>query len=221
MTGASASVVVAGAGGLGREIADAVVLHSKSGGIVFAGFVDDGATEPIDGLGDVLGPITPETLATHGFQVILGIGDPETRLRLAQRLGEATEYATVIHPTASVSPLASVGHGVFVGPFAYVGPHARVDDHSVLNIYSSVGHDAVVERGAVLSPYATLNGHAVIGTGVLLGSSAVVSVGVQVGAWSRVATAGAVMADCEPGSLVAGNPAKSRVLFRPPTIDVQ
>lgn len=206
------TVVVAGAGGLGREIAGTVDAASRNGGPIFAGFLDDGAA-----VGRLLrGPCQPGSLGV-GESLIIGVGDPGVRFSLAARfLG--TTFATTIHPSAVVSSDVTLGVGVFVGPFAYLGPGAVVGDHVVLNVHTAVGHDAAIGDWSVVSPYATLNGGASVGAGVLLGTSAVVSIGVQVGRWSKVSAGSVVTRDVGEGHLVAGIPARGRQMFPIPSI---
>ena len=206
------TVVIAGAGGLGREIADSVEAAAAAGGPTLRGFLDDGAAS---GDWSHLGRCDPASV-TDDDRLIIGVGDPVVRHRLAETMGTGIGYHTVIHPTAVVSPRAELGAGVFVAPFAYVGPGARIGDHAVLNIYAGVGHDAVVGRCAVLSPYATLNGHAEVGEGCFLGTGAIVTVAVTIGAWSKVGAGAVAMRDAPGGSLLIGTPAKGRTMFKPP-----
>lgn len=200
-------IVIAGAGGLGKEVADTAMACS----LAVRGYLDDGTPAP--GM-ERLGPCAIEAIPA-GDELIVAVGDPITRFHLTKRLAKA-RFASLVHPTAVVSRSATIGIGVFVGPFAYVGPDAIVDDHSLINVYAAVGHDAHLHTGAVLSPYANLNGGASAGVGAFLGTGAVVTVGVQLGAWSKVAANSTVMRDTEPGMLLAGSPAKGRRMFRQP-----
>lgn len=200
-------IVIAGAGGLAKEIAEAVTATVGE----VAGYLDDAEQPPGS---DHLGTCDLVNVPRH-LSVITGFGDPSTRYRVATRL-EGARFTTVIHPTAIVSPSADVGAGAYIGAFAYVGPDSVVGDHAVINVRATVGHDAVVGRCAVLSPHANLNGAAEVGEGTFLGTAAAVSVGVTVGAWSKVAAGSVVMRDADSGMLLAGSPATGRTMFRRP-----
>jgi sugar O-acyltransferase (sialic acid O-acetyltransferase NeuD family) len=201
-------IVIAGAGGLAKEIAEAILATVGP----VAGYLDDAELPP-----DVnhLGSCDTANVPRH-LSVITGFGDPATRYRVAKRL-EGVRFTTVIHPTATVSPTACIGAGVYVGAYAYVGPDAEIGDHAVINVRATVGHDASVGRCAVLSPHANLNGAAAVGEGTFLGTAAAVSVGIEVGPWSKVAAAAVVMRNAPGGMLLAGSPATGRTMFRRPS----
>ena len=206
------NVAVIGTGGLGREIIDCLDLLGDR--FRLAGVLDDDA-DASSGF-DYLGPIASENIPC-GVAVIIGVGDAAARYHIVDRLGAGVSYQSIVHPYSSLSPNATIGAGVFVSPFTYVGTGASISDHVVLNVHSAVGHDATVDRFSMLSPYATLNGDAHVGEGCFLGTAAVVGVGVRIGAWSRIAAGTVADKACEVGSLVGGNPSKSRVMFRSPT----
>lgn len=207
-------VVVAGAGGYGREMADALAVLEARGEQSFGGFIDDDQETYADHP-DYLGPIEAASVP-DGCDVIISVGDPVVRLRLADRLTGDVSFATVLHPTAVISPSAAIGEGTFVAPFGYVGPAAVVGKHAAINIYAAVAHDATLGDFAVLSPYASLNGHAVVGRGCFMGTGAAVTIGLEIGEWSKVSMGAAVTRSMEACSLASGVPAKSRVMFKPP-----
>lgn len=205
-------VVVIGAGGLGREVRDAIdAVERDSGMLRFRGYLDDSSD-----LADVLGStdLVPHFDISTGF--LVAVGDPGLRKELVNRIG-ARRFVSVIHSTAVVSASASVAAGTFIAPFAYVGAGARVGGHSIVNVHAQVGHDARVGEFASLSPLATLSGGSEVGIGCFLGTAALLDVGVTVGEWSKVSAGAWVTKDVVPGSLVAGNPAVSRRMFRLPS----
>jgi sugar O-acyltransferase (sialic acid O-acetyltransferase NeuD family) len=207
------SLLVIGAGALGREVAE---YANATGFWRVEGFIDDGLEAgSFVGRHRVVGPVARTSLRFDAF-VVCAVGDPRIRQSLLRRMELKVDLlAVIIHPSAVVSPSAIVGPGGIVGPFAFVGPNATLGRNCVLNTYASAGHDAVVGDHAVLSPYAALNGHAILGEGVFLGTRATVLPRITVGPGSKIAAGAVVAADLPPSSLAAGNPAKSRVLFQP------
>jgi acetyltransferase EpsM len=201
-------IVIAGAGGLAKEIAEVIDLTVSP----VAGYLDDAEVPPeLNHLGSCdLTNVPPHR------SVIIGFGDPATRYRVAKRL-DGARFTSVIHPTAVISPTATVGEGVFIAAYAYVGADAVIGDHAVVNVRATIGHDAQVGSFAVLSPHANLNGAASVGEGTFLGTGAAVSVGVEVGPWSKVAAAAVVMRNAPGGMLLAGSPATGRTMFREPS----
>jgi len=208
------AIVIAGAGGFAKE----VFQYSCDLGTpdwAVRGFIARGRLSPeLEGVAPMLGDI-PEFRPEQEDELLIAIGDGRARLKIAETLKTVgVRWRTLIHPLAYVASTAEIGPGCIIAPFAFVGPHAKLDAHVVLNTYASVGHDSVVGHGATLSPYACINGSARLAEGVFMGSHALVAPGVHVEAISKVAAGSVVARDAPRGSLLIGNPAKGRVMFR-------
>ena len=208
-------LIVVTAGGFGRE----VEAYARDAGFEVAGFLHDTDRYPgsLDGLGledRVLGPV--EGYEPRDDEVLaIGLGDIAPRLATAEALlARGARLATVVHPTAWVADTAILEPGVVIAPFAFVGPHARVGELSVLNTYASVGHDSVVGRCCVLAPYAVTNGRVTLQDEVFLATHATVTPRRTVGRRSVVSAGSVVLRDVPARSLAAGNPARSREMFR-------
>ena len=207
-------LVVFGAGGFGRE----VHAYALDAGLPVVGFVDDvvGVRAGTERQPPVLGGLADVEDVTR-YEWVVALGDAGSREQVSRRLRDrGATLATVVHPTAYVARSAEVGPGCVLAPFAMVGAHATVGADVALNTYASVGHDAVVGDHCVFSPYSTVNGNVTLEPVVFLGSGAIVTPGRRVGRWSKVSVGAVVTRDVEPGSLVAGNPAKGRVMFAVP-----
>ena len=211
MTNKFSSIAVIGAGGLGREIRDAIEACVGRGGPGFAGFLDDTAVGD-----DVIGDVRSAAALAPKTGVIIAIGEPAVRYSVANRLSATSNWTTVVHPSAVVSTRATVAEGSFVAPLSYVGAGAVVGSHAVINVHSQVGHDASTGAFVTLSPMCALNGGAVVGDGCFLGTAATVGVAVHLGRWSKVAAGARVTSSTGEGHLLTGNPATGRAMFRPP-----
>lgn len=212
-----ADIVIVGGGGFGLEVVTYLVdLIARDPGIRLRGVVDDGRPRledfpvPLPHLGGI-DDYRPE----EQDKLVIAIGDAAARWSVARRFERARFYR-IVHPTAYVAPSATVERGAIVCPLAFVGPRARVGAHSALNVQSSLGHDASLGVGSVLSPGAKVNGGASVGDGCFLGTLATVSPGASIGDFSKVAAGSVFSGEAEPGSMIAGSPARSRVMFRPP-----
>jgi sugar O-acyltransferase (sialic acid O-acetyltransferase NeuD family) len=204
-------LAIFGAGGFGRE----VYAYAVDAGLPVAGFVDD-TPDPLSGYDlptTVLGALSSiGDVASYDF--VVALGDAGNREKVYRRLRERrATFVSVVHPTAYVASSAMVGEGCVVAPFAMVGAHATVGANVALNTYASVGHDSVIGDHCVFSPYSAVNGNVTLGAAVFLGSAAIVTPGRHVGRASKISVGAAVTRDVEAGSLVAGNPAKGRVMF--------
>jgi len=205
--------IIVGAGGFGREVLQ--YLKDIHGHDPVRGFLDDRATEvePASLEQQVLGTI--DSYRPHADdQLVLAIGNPGLRLRIARTLSErGARFASVVHPLAYVASSANLGTGCIIAPYATVGANARLADHVVLTFYSSVAHDAVVGEATALSPHSVANGGATLGVAAFLGTAAIVNPGRNVGEFARVAAGSVVYRDVPARSLAAGNPARSRPLL--------
>ncbi len=213
----TAPLVVAVAGGFGRELA----AYARDSGFRVTAFLHDLEAHPgsLDGVelgAEIRGPA--ETYApADGELLAIGLGEPAARRELADTLCAAgARLATVVHPTAWVAPTARIGAGVVIAPFAFVGPGAQIGELSVLNTYASVGHDGVIGRACVLSPYAVTGGWATLEDEVFLATHAVVTPRRTVGAGSAVSAGSVAFRDVAPRSLATGNPARARALYVTP-----
>jgi len=164
-----------------------------------------------------LAVLDPGTEPPSEVRVLIAIGNAEVRRKVWGELCErGVRFATLVHPTSLVAPNASLGEGSIVCPFAFVSNLASVGNNVALNTYASVGHDSVVGDHTVISPYACLNGGVTLGAACFLGSGCIVTPQNKIGAFSKI-SAGAVVFNAAPsGSLLMGNPAKGRQMFRVP-----
>ncbi|GAA2025094.1 acetyltransferase [Catenulispora yoronensis] len=215
--GAAVPIAVAGAGGFGRETADAI-RALPPGAAAFAGFLDDGT--PSERLAPlVLGPIA----AIHdrpGLALVVCVGNPRdyfARARIVARLGlPEHRYATVVHPLAYVSQTSTVGAGSVLLAGAVLTADAVVGRHVAVMPQAVVTHDAVVEDYATLASGVRLGGATRVGEGAYLGAGALVREGVRIGAWSQVGMGSVVLRDVPDGEVWVGNPArKLREVIRP------
>ena len=208
-------VLVIGAGGFGLEVAQ-YSLDAATFGWPFriTGFLDDGiptGTEVVPGL-EVVGGTDAASLKHRNL--LIAIGDSDIRSNISKRVRECGgQLVTLVHPTAYIAPTAKIGSGSLICPFATVSARAVVESNCVLNNYACVGHEAHLGDGSVLSPYSAILGRGRVGRSCFLGTCAAVGPGVSIGASSKLAAGSIALRDAAAGSMIVGNPAKSRVLF--------
>lgn len=204
-----------GCGGHGRELAAVVsAVNERSPTWNLLGFVDDDPEHPerAERLGlPVLGPV--DRLLDHPCEYAIGIGTPEVRRRLVERLDAAgLRAATVVHPSASVGPDVHLAEGVVVYQSCVLTTNVVIGRHSHLNVGCAVQHDSRVGEFVQLSPGVLVNGDCEIGDDAFLGTGAIVTRGCTVGPRSRVGAGAVVLADVPAGRTVVGVPAAPRPL---------
>jgi sugar O-acyltransferase (sialic acid O-acetyltransferase NeuD family) len=200
----SPSIVVYGAGGHGKVVADTLLSSGKAGLI---GFIDDN----LDGQDEiVLGlPVLGDSVRLRSLfmerqiSVALGIGCNHSRKKIAgqcRRLG--ISLINAIHPNAVLSPSVQLGSGIVIMAGAVLNADAVIGDGVIINTGAIVEHDVRVGEFAHLSPNSTLAGKAQVGHLAQIGMGAVILPGVAVGSNSIVG-AGSVVVRNVPDQVVA------------------
>ncbi len=173
-------LMIVGAGGHGRSVAEAVLAAGK---YKLAGFVDDAASS-LQHVWDL--PVFGATADLASYReyadaAIVALGNNCLREDLHQRLYAAGfELATVVHPTAIVSPRAVVGAGSAIMAGAIVGTEAQLGAGVIVNCGAVVDHHCRVEDFGHLGVNASMAGGTVLGRGAWMQAASVLGYGVKV-----------------------------------------
>ena len=207
-------LLIVGAGGFGREAAEAVrAVNAERPTWELRGFLDDDPSlegRELDGL-PVLGP--PAALERHGdASLVVSVGNPDNyvaRKRIVERLGvPPSRYATIVHPAAVVPPSARLGAGTVILATAVATTGVWVGAHVVVMPGVVLTHDCRVGDYATLGAGARLAGGARIEEGAYVGSGALVREHRAIGAWALVGMGAVVTRDVPAGEVWAGVPAR-------------
>jgi acetyltransferase EpsM len=211
----SRRLVIAGTGGTSVDIFDALLAQRAAGDASFEPFcfLDDNPSrigQMLQGL-PVKGPLeSAREMADCVF--ISGIGSPGNfwrRDEFVRRLGVAPDrFATIVHPTASVSSMAVVGSGTAILQHVAISANARIGSHVVILPSAVVSHDCTVGDYACIAGGVCLSGNVSVDEFCYLGSNCAVIGGRRIHAKSLVGMGAVVLDDVESNSIVVGNPAK-------------
>jgi sugar O-acyltransferase (sialic acid O-acetyltransferase NeuD family) len=224
VTAQERDLVVVGAGGFGRETVEAVrALTACGAGWRLLGYLDDDpalAGSIVDGT-PVLGGITELKNLPEAF-VVVCTGRPDnyvSRPSLVRALDlPAERYATIVHPTASVSTSSQVGRGSVLLAHAALTAAVSVGSHVAVMPHVTLTHDDVVGDFATLASGARLGGSVRIGCGAYVGAGALVREGRAIGSWALVGMGAVVTTDVPAAQVWAGVPAR---YLRPALCDGQ
>lgn len=192
-------VIVIGAGGHGKVIADIV----RSCGDTVLGFLDDSPNSPESVCGiPVLGK-TENYVNYPDARFVIAIGSSAIRKKVAERLKSVLWY-TAIHPSAVISPMETdIGEGTVVMAGAVINPCTVIGKHCIINTCASVDHDNQIGDYAHISVGATLAGTVTVGSNVWVGAGAVISNNVTVCDGCMIGAGTVVVRDIEePGTYV-------------------
>lgn len=177
----------------------------------FIGFVDD--TPEKRGIDPNGYPVLDrDAFARFPDARVLAIpGSPTSyryRKETIQGLGIAKErFASVIHPTASVSPLASIGCNVLIMAGVVITSNAIIGSHTCILPNTVIHHDVVVGDWALIGSNVTIAGNTVVEENCYIGSGSSVINGLLVGSGALIGLGSNVINNVAADTRIAGNPA--------------
>ncbi len=198
------ALLIFGAGGHGRVVADAARAEGATGLLASDRNPTLCVGELLPGIAlhQIDAPLPAQAAALH-----VAIGHNTARERESRALG-MQRLRTVCHPAGSVSPFAQLGVGCFVAAQAVVAPGAQLGVGVIVNHAAVVDHDCRIGDFTHIAPGAVLGGEVRIGPGVLIGAGAVVLPGRSVAAGAVVGAGAVVRNNIDSSGTWVGVPAR-------------
>jgi sugar O-acyltransferase (sialic acid O-acetyltransferase NeuD family) len=207
------SLVIIGAGGLGKEIAWSYGRSmGQSGEFNLVGYCDDnpalvGQTQlglPVLSLEALL-----KDPHTDGMHFICAIGNNAVRKTLVDRcLSSQWQPLSIIDPSVILGLETQIGVGTYLAPGCIISNQTVLKDHIIVNLHASVGHDCRVEMFAQLCPGARISGNCIIETGAFLGTNAALAPGRHMGHNSILGGGSFCAVDIPDSTTALGTPAR-------------
>lgn len=134
-------LIILGAGGYGRTVADVAV---QTGAYNKTLFLDDNSKAE-----DVIGKCADfSAYADENTIFYPAFGNNEGRVEWMKRLTEnGCRVATIVHPTAYVSPTVRISDGNAILPYAIVNTGCELKIGCIVNCGAIVDHGCVLEEG--------------------------------------------------------------------------
>lgn len=154
-------LVIAGAGGHAKVVADAV---KKQGLYHLAGFLDDKipiGTDVIFGV-KVIGTLGAKELEAFADFFIVAIGNNKTRSAIYSELIKKIKPATVVHPASVIAENVNIGPGCVLLAGSVIGNDVTLGANSIVNALALVDHDSTIgihshiAQGAIVGSLVTL-----------------------------------------------------------------
>lgn len=208
---------IVGISGLGREVAN-YVLDIPSYRI--AGFVD----QDIDTLPASISirekeyPVYRESVfleLAKAFEtrpaVVLGLGFPEVRKKVAEKYRDYCCFPNIIHPSVILCDTSNKwGEGNIFAPNCVFTTSVCIGDFNYFNLAVTVGHNTVVGDFNVFNPGVAVSGNVVIGNTNLFGVHSCIRQGIRIGSNNILGMGGVLLKDMSDWQTWVGVPAKAK-----------
>ena len=209
-------VAILGTGGNSVDILDTLRdLNDTAGGDRYecVCFLDDNRArwgERLAGV-EIRGPLG---LAGEldGCWFVNGVGSPANFWKKPEIIGRTgvplERFATIVHPTASVSRTARLGPGTVIFQNVTITSNVSVGAHVIILPSAVVSHDDVIGAYTCITGGVCISGATRVGEACYLGTNCTIIGGIEIGARSLVGMGSVVLKSVPPDSVVVGNPAR-------------
>lgn len=139
-------VVIVGAGGHAREVAEVLRQSRPEEELTLLGFVVDEPhlhSESVNGL-PVLGDWSWfGGTDRRNLAIICAVGSPKIRKQLVERaMALGLSFARAVSLSAHVSPDAKIGDGVMMLASSVASTDCVIGEHAIVNVGATLSHDA-------------------------------------------------------------------------------
>ena len=200
------NLVIIGASGHGKVIADIAMKMKKWESIFFLDDVKTGSS--VLGL-SVIGNISSASLYIDDSEFIIALGNNLTRKLLQMKLeSEGAKFAVLIHPAAILGTDVSICSGSVIMAGVVINSSTTVGKGCIINTACSLDHDNVIEDFVHISPGTHLAGTVKVCEETWIGIGSTISNNVTVCGGCIVGAGSVIIRDIsEPGTYI-GVPAR-------------
>ncbi len=142
------------------------------------------------------------------YRVVVAISNPQFRKLVVSQLPKATEYISLIHPTAVLSEWVEIGAGSIITAGCILTCNIKLGAHTQLNLLTTVGHDCHLGDYFTTAPSANISGNCNIGEAVYFGTGASVKQGVTICAHVTIGMGGVVLSHITRSGTYVGVPVR-------------
>lgn len=202
-----------GTGGFGREVLACLTdmyatTDYKTEEIAVFMVADEYYTEP-----KVMGltVIKESDFSPELYEVVVAIGDPQTRKKVVEKLPKETKYTSIVHPSAVISKWVEVGEGSIITAGTIITCNIRIGRHAHLNLHTTIGHDCIIGDYFTTAPAANISGNCIFEECVYFGTNSSARQGVKICSNVTIGMGGVVVKSIEESGIYIGNPLRKLV----------
>jgi acetyltransferase EpsM len=141
-------------------------------------------------------------------EIVCAIVTTRRRAFIEHMRGRGYRFASLIHPSSSVSKRSRIRDGCILNAGVVVASNADIGEYTVVNRGALIGHDNRIGKCCTVGPGANIAGNVEIGDGTFVGQGAVIRERVKIGPDAVIAAGAVVLQDVRANDMVAGVPAR-------------
>ncbi|TSC59242.1 MAG: Sugar O-acyltransferase, sialic acid O-acetyltransferase NeuD family [Candidatus Peregrinibacteria bacterium Greene0416_19] len=209
-------LVIIGSGAQSIDILETVhAINERQPTYALTGFLDDDVSlrgKEIFGL-PILGPIADGASLPSDTFFVSGIGLLSLLARrpaIIARTGVSPDrFATIIHPSATVSRWCSVGKGSVILQHATVTAQASIGDQVMILAGGIISHHVSIGDYCILAGGSCVSGRVTVGPRTYIGTNASIRESLTIGSDCIIGMGAVVLEHVPDGRTVVGNPART------------
>lgn len=199
-------LVIIGAGGHGKVIADIAFKMNRWQKIVF---LDDNEIIKASMGVEIIGKSSDAFRYIKDYDIFVGIGNNEIREKVQYKLeAEGASIPVLIHPNAIIGEEVELGTGTVVMAGSVINCCTRIGKGIIINTGATVDHDNFIEDYVHISPGVHTAGTVKIGKSTWLGIGSVVSNNVNITSGCKIGAGAVVVSDITESGTYIGIPAR-------------
>ena len=199
-------LIIIGAGGHGRVVADCATATHRYKKIIF---LDDCYPERQKNLHwDIVGKIESFKQYLPSADFIVAVGNNKLRASILNTLKKFNApIISLVHPSAIISLYTQINEGVVVFANSVINVGAVIKSGAIVNTASSIDHDCTIGECVHISPGVNIAGGVTIGPQSWIGIGASVIQSLTLAENTQIAAGAVVTKPTKAHSLYAGVPA--------------
>ena len=206
-------IVVIGAGGHAREVADVIdAINAQNANFNLLGYIIDleyGTVGSLVNGKPILGDFTWFE-QNPKVNVICGVGYPDHRRKLVERaISQGVSFCSLVHPTAVLTRWIDIGLGTVIMAGCVLSNQIKIGNHVCINRLATIGHNCFIEDYVTVSPGVCCSGNVYVQEGCFVGTGANIIEKCTIGRWATVGAGSTIIRNVADNSTVVGVPGRT------------
>ena len=208
----SKSIVILGAGSLGKIIAEMATYRGYEEIFFLDEFLfnKNGNNFSVNGIG-IYGNFEKiyDKAFCKGKDCIIALGDLTLREKLSNEIFSTNlNLINLIHPKTEISKTSKIGLGSIVMCFAATFPNSSIGMNTIIDNHASVGVDVYIGNNSFVGPSVQICSKCYIEHNVYIGAGAVIIPGITIKSGAIIGANATVTKNILSNNKVVGTPAK-------------